>query len=208
MITLSKNILAFLSESTTWKHSSRPVLQYIYYIPEHKEIVSTDTFRIHRVAKDLWDSPLCFDIKGNQVSMEGKKFPNYKSFFPESEKYDALIDIDVLKNMDHIMKPFEYHSIINFDKGTIRNNKSYVYNNLSTFDIVYHFMKPNGKKYPEYDIWININFLYNALRYFTKTSKNWLTLISIQSKDSLAPQVFHGTIDGLQSSALIMPLKI
>lgn len=208
MTTLSKNILAFLSESATRKNSSRPVLQYIYYIPEHKELVSTDSFRLHRVSMDLWDSPLCFDTKGNQVSMEGKKFPSYKSFFPESEKHDALIDIDVLKNMDYIMKPFQYHSIINFDNGTIRNNKSYVYNNLVSFEIVYHFIKPNGKKYPEHDIWINVHYLYNAIRYFAKTSKNWLTLASIQSKDALAPQALHGTIDGLQSSALIMPLKI
>ena len=213
MQTLSKNQLAFLAESTALA-SIRPTLSYIYYNPVTKAIASTDSFRLHEIKIDLWPDRILFDTKGNvftPANPNDYKFPDYQNFFPTEQQapiFPALIDIEILKSMGYHLKPYQYHSIINFSTWHISNNKKYQYDNILTLDIKQVFQKLPSPLSVTHDIGININYLYNALRYLDKPTKKADTPIKVQSKNELSPLVVHWLIDNAPARALIMPLKI
>lgn len=213
MQTLSKNQLAFLAESTALA-SIRPTLAYIYYNPITKAIVSTDSFRLHEIQIDLWSDRILFDIKGNVFTPSNPKdynFPDYESFFHTPEQaplFPALIDIKILESMDYHLKPYNHNSIINFSTWHISNNKKYQYDNILTLDIKQVFNHIPWPLSPTHDIGINVDYLYNSLRYLDKPTKKANTPIKVQSKNELSPLVVHWLIDNAPSRALIMPLKI
>lgn len=213
MQTLSKNQLAFLAESTALA-SIRPTLSYIYYNQTTKRIASTDSFRLHEIKIDLWPDRILFDTKGNVFTPTNPKdynFPDYESFFPTPEQvplFPALIDIEILKSMDYHLKPYNHNSIINFSTWHISNNKKYQYNNVITLDIKQAFQKLCPPTSTTHDIGININYLYNSLRYLDKPTKRADTPIKVQSKNELSPLIVHWLIDNAPARSLIMPLKI
>lgn len=213
MQSLTKNQLAFLAESTAGK-SIRPTLSYIYYIPEIKLAVSTDSFRLHELSIDLWSDKILFDSKWNVFTPDNPndyKFPDYEKFFPTEEQaplFPALIDIEILKSMDYHMKPYNHNSIINFSTWHISNMKNISYKNIVTLDIKQAFQKLPSPLSVSHDIGIDINYFYNAIRYFDKPTKRADTPVKIQSKNELAPLAVHALIDNAQARALIMPLKI
>lgn len=217
MQSLSKNILAFLAESTA-SPKVRPTLSYIYYNPTTKKAVSTDSFRLHEISIDLWENQLLFDTKWNiyqpyekPLDYHGYNFPDYENFFPTEQQaptFSALIDIEILKSMDYHMKPYQYNSIINFSTWHISNNKKYQYNNIIALDIKQAFQKLPSQLSTTHDIGININYLYNALWYMDKPTKRADTPVNVQSKSELSPIAIHWIIDNAPARALIMPLKI
>ena len=202
-MTLTKKQMDYLTESTgtPW---IRPTLAYVYYLPEVKKAVSTDSFRLHEVSIDLWDMPLYFNKKGESFTPTPiGRFPNYEGFFPtDTRKYNVLVDCDKLKLMDYLLKPFGYHATLNFKT---RKMSVHGYNpSIEDFKCECFFTKAEIDL--EHDIGINAHYLHTSLRHYDKANQK--TVVAVESKSPMSPFVTYWTIDSLPVRSLIMPIKI
>lgn len=200
---LTKKQISYLTESTAnpWV---RPTLAYVYYLPETKKIVSTDSFRLHELSIDLWEERLYFNDKGESFTPSPLgRFPDYEGFFPkDTRKYNVLVDSENLKLMDYLLKPFGYHVTLNFKT---RKMSVHGYNPaIEDFKCECFFTKAEIDI--EYDIGINVHYLYTALRHYDKA--NTKTVVAVESKAPMSPFVTYWTIDWLPVRSLIMPIKI
>ena len=195
--TLTKNQLAFVLESIAW--SVRPTLQYAYYLPESKVLVSTDSFRLHELKVDLWDEPFLIDKNGKRHAPPPSYiFPFYKNFFPSDDvqKIPVLFDQKRIKEMYNVMKACK-ENVLRIEPdftGHIRPDKNK--NMMIQASIK---LANNHVTFP-HEFCIDSNLFYSATRYLAPTTE-------VQQKDPLAPFIVHSSIEGYPARALIMPLK-
>lgn len=101
------------------------------------------------------------------------------------------VDLKVLKQMPSLCKPISHHTILSLANGSLRTMQSSTPSDFTTYDIrmkPFTFPQPNDNR-NEQDIGINVEYLYQALRYSDSPHS-----LKYQSKNALVPFIIHHTI--------------
>jgi len=191
----------------------RPLARVAYYNPTTRQLISTDTFRLHITHIDLWASPIYFDKTGNETTTvrsyknkrDGsarKKTPYFIDslcpVFPDIEPFMDRTNYETSEVQFHIHKIKELikHPLI-ANHNTILHNDGSITIALKDWLTERHenifTAIPNLPR-----IGINLQYLFEGIQYL-----NPLDTV-IEWKNPLAPIHFSDS----KHHALIMPLKI
>lgn len=200
---LTPNQLKYILTSVAWP--VRPTLQFAYYFPENKRLVSTDAFRLHELSIDLWEEPWIIDKDGTLKPIpKGYSFPQYERFFsPKNQRHQVTLFKDNIHTTTKILKAIgEYGMRLEFATWDAR--ESINSNHSITFRIP--FYRPELATF-DCTMGICAEYLYDAIR-FTKEKKSVPAVIELIPENPLSPLVVHVSIDWVAARSLIMPLKI
>ncbi len=190
-------------------YNIRAIARVAYYNPTTKQLIATDTFRLHINSIELWESPLYFDSTGNEVTTirtytrkywepARKKtprfydspppnFPDITMFMDRTNHRNAPVVFNIPR-IKSIMKD-NNHAILHHDGSvTIRLQNNLTEHHASIFTPI--------PSLP--DIWINLHFLLDGIIHLDPiyTIMEWRNeLSSLHFSDAT-------------QHALIMPLKL